>query len=364
MSRVLFLSGSTGVLGRELVKEILKTTNDKIYLLIRRKYIHSHWDRARKILAEQGLEIYLGTRVQVFEGDVTLPGFGLKDYELARLKKEVTDFFHVAALTTLNAPEQDCQRVNVEGTKTALEIAWQLRDDGMLKRFVYFSTAFVSGSLQTYCAKEDELTSTPGFANFYESSKYQAETLIRQAMAKGLPVTILRPSIVVGDSETGEVGEFNVIYPFIKMFAHGIIKRLPTKPENAFNIVPIDFVIKASVYISGKEESIGKTYHLVTQEAPTIGMMIQMKEMEFPQFSPVEIVPIEEFEKGKLDAMEQVVFEMMEPYFGYLNDHLTFDVTNTQAILKDSGISFPKTDYQFLKTLCQYAVDQGYLILN
>lgn len=362
--RVLFLTGATGVLGREFIKEILKSTDDQLYLLVRRKGTQSHWERIRKILSPAGLERSLGTRVHVLEGDVELPGFGLKDYEIAKLRRKVTDFFHVAALTTLNASEAECIKTNVGGTQTALEYALDFKKNGSLKRFYYFSTAFVSGSRQTYHAFEDELTPRPAFANHYESSKYQAESLVRQAMADGLPATIFRPSIVVGDSQTGEVGEFNVIYPFMKLFAHGILKKIPTQPENAFNIVPIDFVIKASVYISGLESSIGKTYHLVTQEPPSIGMMLKMKDAEFPRFSPVEIIPLESFDKGSLDAMEQVVYEMMEPYIGYLNDHLTFDTSNAEQALQGSGISFPKTDYQFLKTLCQYAVDQGYLILN
>ncbi len=358
--KTVFITGVTGTLGKEFVKELLTTTNDRLYLLIRRKRLESHWARMRKILASEGLEVFLGTRVHVLEGDVTLPDMGLTQADLKLLRRDVREFYHIAALTTLNGSEEDCMQVNLGGTQEALRLAWDLRKNGVLERFFYFSTAFVAGSRQTYHAKEDELPEKPAHANFYESSKYQAESRVRLAMAEGLPVTIFRPSIVVGDSQTGEVSEFNVIYPFMKLFAHGILTKIPTHPENSFNIVPIDFVIRASCAIARRQDSIGKTYHLVTQEPPTIGNLLKVGG-EYPRVPPIQVIRPEDFVKENLAVEEQMVFEMLEPYLGYLNDHLTFDTTNADRALEGTGISFPKTDYKFLKLIVQYAVEVGYL---
>lgn len=358
------MTGSTGVLGRELVSELLKTTEDKLFLLIRRKKTQTHWARARKQLTATNQDVFLGTRVQVIQGDISLPGLGIHSDDLETLEREVTHLFHAAALTTLNASEEDCLHINTQGTEEALKVAWHLKQKGKLERFFYFSTAYVAGSLQTYCAREDEMAREPAFANFYEASKYQAEKKVRAAMTQGLSATIFRPSIVVGDSTTGEVGEFNVIYPFIKLFAHGILKKLPTRPENSFNIVPIDFVIQASLHIAAQENSIGKAYHLVTQNPPTIGMLVSMSQMEYPGMARMEMVDPASFKKSDLDLIEKAVYEMLEPYLGYLNDHLTFDSSNTIQALEGSGIEFPNTNDAFLKILCQYAVDQGYLVVN
>ncbi len=359
----IFLTGVTGTLGKELIKEMLLSSEDKLYVLIRRKGRYSHWDRARKILAGFGLESHLGTRVEVLEGDVTLPNMGLKAEQMDFLRKQTDEFFHIAAITALNGSQEECLKINIGGCDEALAIGWDFFKHGKLKRFFYFSTAYVAGSLQTYCAKEDELPEHPAHANFYESSKYQAEKKVREAMGQGLPVTIFRPSIVVGDSRTGEVSEFNVIYPFMKLFAHGILSVLPTKLENSVNIVPIDFVIRASLAIARQKESVGKTFHLVTNEPPPIGMLLKLKDEEYPGLPPIQIVPPASFKKEKLDAMSQTVFEMLEPYLGYLNGNLHFDTTNTAQALKDTGISFPKTDYDFLKTLLRYAVKVGYLMV-
>ena len=252
--------------------------------------------------------------------------------------------------------------MNVEGTENALDIAWSLRNEGKMERFDYFSTAYVPGSLKDCVSKEDELPEMPAHANHYEASKYNAEKTVRRAMHRGLPVAIFRPSIVVGESKSGAVSEFNVIYPFLKLFASGMIRRLPADPEDAFNIVPLDFVIKASLAISRRADSIGKTYHLVSEDPPTLGMLLELKDKEFPQFPSVELVFPEDFDKDKLDPAEQLLYAMMKPYMGYLRSHMTFDTTNTRKALQNTGISQPATDYQFLKVLVQYGVDQGYFV--
>jgi len=120
--RTIFLTGITGTLGKEMLREILLSSDDQLYLLVRRKSRYSHWDRARKILQAYGLEIYLGTRVHVMQGDVTSPNFGLGPEDLKILNSTITDFFHIAALTALNGSEDDCWRINVEGTKEALRL--------------------------------------------------------------------------------------------------------------------------------------------------------------------------------------------------------------------------------------------------
>ena len=361
--RSIFLTGVTGCLGREMVRELCQTTDHRLFLLIRRKKRFSHWDRARKILADAGLEHLLGTRVHVMEGDVTQPNFGMHQYDLEILNREIEEFIHIAALTTLNGGKEECFNINLGGTENALDLARRFQREGRLDRFIYFSTAYVAGSLQTYCAKEDGLPENPSHANHYEASKYEAEKKVRQAMAEGLPVTIFRPSIVVGHSKTGEVSEFNVIYPFMKLFAHGMIKKLPAFPDNTVNIVPIDFVIQSACEIRKQENSKGRTFHLVTLTPPEIQDLLRVKDVDYMALHEIELVDPDKFCKEDLSVNEQFVFDMLQPYLGYLNGHLSFDAGNTQAALRDTGIEFPKTDFEFLRVMVKYAVDAGYLML-
>lgn len=359
-----FITGVTGTLGKELIREILETTPHRLFVLIRGKKNLTPQDRLKKILSLSGLEKCLGSRIEAVDGDITFPGFGLQPEVRERLTRETDQFFHVAALTALNGSQEECFNINLGGTKEALALAKSFREKGKLKRFFYFSTAYVAGSRQTYCSREDGLPAHPAHANFYEASKYEAEKCVRAAMSEGLPATIFRPSIVVGHSQTGATSEFNVIYPFLKLFAHRIMTRLPSRRENSFNIVPIDFVIQASLEIAGRADSVGKAYHLVTQDPPSIGLLMDVAREEYPQLPPVELIDPDDFDPAVMSGQEKFVFDMLAPYLGYLNDNLTFDTVCTEAALKGTGIKMPKTDADFLKRLLAYAVDAGYLVVS
>lgn len=356
----ILLTGATGVLGQAFIRELLATGNETLFLVIRRNRSMFHKDRARALLAKYDYEDMLGERVRVLEGDVTCPRLGLKEADIDALRGQVTDFYHMAALTSLSANEYDCNRVNANGTENALQLAWDFYVNGGLQRFHYFSTAYAVGSLQTYHSYEDSLPKNPVFANFYESSKFIAEKKVRKEIEAGLPVTIFRPSIVVGDSRTGAVSEFNVIYPFLKLFTSGIIKVLPTHLDNTFNIVPIDFVVKAAVAIARQKDSLGRSYHLVSDNPPTVEMMLKLKEELHPGM-PIKVVNPKGFKPSSFNVMEKMAYMVLKPYLGYLNERLTFDTKNAHRALDWTDIEFPNTGYNFLKTIVGYAVNEGYL---
>jgi len=99
----------------------------------------------------------------------------------------------------------------------------------------------------------------------------------------------------------------------------------------------------------------------VSPNPPSIGMLLKLAKEEYPNVPPIQVLHPKDFQKAKMSADEQMVFSIMEPYLGYLNGHLTFDTTNTREILRGTGLSMPKTGYDFLKTIVHYAVKAGYL---
>ena len=359
--RTLLVTGSTGSLGKELLKTFLEKTSDQLLLLVRPKAHESQEKRVEKLLNKIGINGQAAGRIRVLAGDVSEPRLGLNpaDWDLA--VRETDEFYHSAALTHLGAARDEAEKINLRGTLNALELAREAKAKGKLKRFFYFSTAYVAGSLSPIHALEDVLPKNPVFSNAYEATKFEAEGKVREAMAQGLPATIFRPSIVVGDSETGAVSEFNVIYPFLRLFAHGLLRRVPAHPQHSFNIVPIDFVVEAAFHLARRPETLGKTFHLVTENPPTIKMLLEIKE-EYGNFPPVELVAPESFSTENLDPEERAVFSALHPYLGYLNGSLTFDTANTREALRGSAISLPETGHAFLKKIVGYAIERGYFL--
>ena len=145
--------------------------------------------------------------MEVLVGDASAMHLGLSTSEYRELTSTVTDVLHAAEETTLSAPRDQMKRMNVSGTQAALELAV---DAQKLRRFTHLSTVFVSGD-RVGAIAEDELACGQAFRNAYEETKFEAELLVRRAMSQ-IPAAVLRPSIVVGDSKTGEIDRFEGPY--------------------------------------------------------------------------------------------------------------------------------------------------------
>ena len=144
---------------------------------------------------------------------------------------------------------------------TVLELCAQAP---LLSRLIHFSTAFVSGTRHGVIL-EEELEAGQGFHNAYEESKYQAERLVRRAHA-AVPATVLRPSLVIGDSRTGAIDRFDGPYALALALANAPVAMplpLPDDPKAPLNVVPIDFVLDAALVIGRHPAAVGRTVHLV-----------------------------------------------------------------------------------------------------
>jgi long-chain acyl-CoA synthetase len=165
--------------------------------------------------------------VRVLEGDLT--------NELPELPEEITAIIHCAASVSFSLPLEEAREINVEGTRRLLTAAQRLPN---LERFVHVSTAYVAGTRRgPFFEADHDLGQS--FRNTYERSKWEAEALVR---ASGLPWAIVRPSIVVGDSRTGETSSFNVLYYPLQAFARGLVTSVPADPDGIVDVVPVDHV--------------------------------------------------------------------------------------------------------------------------
>lgn len=263
-----FLTGFPGFLGSRLVGVLLDRYSEDVTItcLVQEKYRSRAERRMAKIAHTHGTEI---ERVDLVTGDITEPDLAMGAH-LRPLQREVTEIYHLAAVYDLGVSREVAQRVNVDGTKHLLHVA-----DGCpnLRRFQYVSTCYVSGRYGGIFTEKD-LQKGQSFNNHYEASKYQAEVKVQQQMKQGLPATIYRPSIVVGDAETGATQKYDGPYPIIRwLLDWQDIVPMPSLGDPArytVNVVPRDFVTNAIAHLSGLEESEGKVYQLCDPHAPTV----------------------------------------------------------------------------------------------
>ena len=196
---------------------------------------------------------------RIVEGDITQRGLGLTPADLALTQQQTTRVFHLAALYDLAVPHDPAMRVNVDGTRNVLEFARSLPS---LRHFHHVSTCYVAGKREGVIL-ETELRHDAGYRNFYEESKHLSEAAV-ESVKDVLPVTIHRPAVVCGDSQTGETVKYDGVYYLILY-----LLRWPSlssinigNDEVSLNLVPVDFVVDAMAALAFDENAIGKTLQL------------------------------------------------------------------------------------------------------
>jgi thioester reductase-like protein len=249
----ILLTGFPGFLGSALVERLLDRGHGPVACLVQPTYREAATRRATALAGDES------DRIRIYEGDITEPGLGLDGTgELA----SVTELYHLAAVYDLGVSAAVGDAVNVRGTEHVLDVAAALGVD----RFQYVSTCYVSGRYDGVFTSE-MLAEGQSFNNHYERTKHEAELLVRDRMAEGLPATIYRPSIAVGDSETGETDKYDGPYYLVRLLlAQPSTLSAVTVPPGAsrteLNVVPRDFVVDAIAHLSGREDTVGEVYQL------------------------------------------------------------------------------------------------------
>lgn len=252
----IFITGFPGFIAGRLV-ERLANPNSQFFLLVQKNFVEKAMKDVEEIAekTQTPLENYA-----LIVGDITEKNLGMSDADLSSVHEQTTDIFHLAAIYDLEVGKEPAYKVNVEGTKNVNELAQNCPN---LRRYNYISTCYVAG-LRLGEIREDELEHDSGFRNFYEETKYLAELEVEKLKSK-LPVTIFRPAVVCGDSQTGETAKYDGIYYVIKYLLRAPSLFRLVNVGNAkvrLNLVPVDFVVNGLAALSKDDAAVGKTVAL------------------------------------------------------------------------------------------------------
>ena len=335
----LLMTGFPGFLGSALLPRLLaRREGVRAVCLVQDR----HSETARRRLAEIEREHpHTHGRVVLLTGDITAPDLGLAPAELKALD-DVQEVWHLAAVYDLTVPKSVARRVNVDGTAQVLEFC---QSRPRLHRLQYVSTCYVSG-LYDGEFTEESLDEGQTFRNHYESTKFEAELLVRKAMADGLPATIYRPGIVVGDSRTGETQKYDGPY-FLATFLRrqsrvALVPAVGPADRVRVCVVPRDFVVQAMDLLSVMDASVGRTFALTDPHPPTARQVVNTFAQHLGK--TVFWVPL------PLGATRRLVDTVpgLERLLGlpaegldYFASPTTYATTNTDALLSGTGLSCP-----------------------
>lgn len=363
--RTTFMTGSTGFLGHFVLRDLLERGHRMVVLL--RAPLAKSRERLLHLLAEIGCDA--GPRVEsgqllFVEGalptDLPEPTWGRTDQIL-----------HSAACLELfaaNGPTSEPLHTNAGGA--AAIVAWAERHG--VRTIHAVSTAYTCGWNGGLIPEAFHLP-MPSFQTDYERSKWQAEAIFREwSQQPGRSLTILRPSFLVGDSQTGYTTQFGGFYQFARLV--GMLKeryrdpnngrmthiplRIPGRPDDVQNVVPVDFVSRVTAEVISHPQFHGRIYHLTNPQPPTNDFMKRCYEDYFDLEGGYFADPAEVL--GHCSAAESLLWDKYHLLTPRVVHTPHFDISNTRHVMEQRGIEFPALDRDRVVRLFRWAQDRDW----
>jgi long-chain acyl-CoA synthetase len=374
MKKVIFMTGATGLVGGNLIHHFLEDKNvSRLYLLARGKNDEDAKQRVHKtikVLSPQSDNLDPHNKIRVLAGDITRNNLALSNETYGELTNNLTHIVHSAANVKFQQSLESAMLVNFQGTKNVFELARSVNATNGISKIAYISTAYACGEHEGVFYEDDSFRPSL-FANSYEESKYESDAYV-QSLFRELPVTIFRPSIIVGDSESGITNVFNGLYAPLQLIFMRLIRFLPGRKNTKMDIVPVDYVSKAIVNIMNLGKfSDGKIFHLTSGADKMVeaGEVIKYATdfysimMSNAGSSKLQtwFLDSENYLKymNSLSGAEATISKTLESFAPYTTLDRTFDNTKTLNALRGSGLSTSHFG-EYCKKIFNYTVETNW----
>ena len=363
----IFLTGGTGVVGSTVARTLLATPGTRLTLLLRGESDEEVNERLRSLQRFWNMPLTQVTdRVEALRGDTSLPRFGLDAKRFERVAAECTRIIHCAALVRMNLPLAEARASAVKAAENVLELAHASRRAGDFEKVEFLSTVGVGGT-RPGVLPECFISEPREYHNTYEQAKAEAEVVVARGVAENLPITVHRPSMVVGDSRSGEVIRFQIFYHLVEFLSgRRTFGFYPAFGATKLDIVPVDYVADAVAWSSGRQETTGLVLHLCSGPEESLsldelqdrvrasyiaaGLEVPRRISVPPGLLRAAIPAI----RALLPTSGRRALSALPIFLAYLSGDQSFANAETRKILGDAGILLPPVDRYLGKVLDLY----------
>jgi thioester reductase-like protein len=370
----ILLTGATGFIGGELLRRLARQDARTVVCLVRGASPDEARSRGRDTLrALFGRDAErVARKVEWVHADIEKPGLGLSAAQREALARDIEEVFHCAASTSFDLPLEEARRVNVDGVKALDDLDERAVAHGGFRRLHHVSTAYASGKVPGLVSADHVPADEPAnFRNSYERTKAEAERFLRERLDR-LPITIYRPSIVVGDSRTGRTTSWNVCYYPMRLMAWGRLPYASCGGRALLDVVPVDYVVDGMLALARRDDSLGQTYHLAAgEEALTVhdviretyagmarreGQAVNIRTTALGPFAWACLTGFYGLFGGEALKKALAAFEV---YVDYTRVDTVFDCRREREVLDAEGVTFPAPRESF-PVAVDYALAQNF----
>jgi len=342
-----FITGATGFIGRHATA-LLARRGEPVYVLVR----PGSQARLERLIRDCGSNA--GAIIPV-QGDLDDPMLGVIERE--HLRGKIRHFLHLGALYDLDACALDLERVNVGGTRRALDFAL----DVGAGCFHLVSSIAVAGQHRGLFT-EEMFEEAGGLEHPYFKSKHQSEALVRNE--RRIPWRVYRPGMVVGHSVTGEMDKVDGPYYFFKLIQKlrdALPRWLPLVGFEGghINLVPVDFVALALAHLMHQPGQDRKCFHLTDPVDRRIGDVLNIfaRAAHAPAMSLcldggtlASLEPLRRVAQGFIQPIRHLAGQLLDELgipasvIDLLNYPTTFDAGLARPLLASAGIQVPRLE--------------------
>jgi nucleoside-diphosphate-sugar epimerase len=281
---------------------------------------------------------------------------------LGKLPPAETILFHLAGDTRFRPSNPAAQRqLNVQAP---VELLKALK--GRISKMIHVSTAYVAGK-RAHLIREEELDCGQGFWNSYEKSKFDAELALTAACREdGIPLVIVRPSIIINDRKTGRASTFTHLNAMVEVVSriqehYGISDgqvvskaiRLMADPQARPNVAPVDSIVPPLLQIAQSAAAPGRVFHLCHPRPQTNHEIMSLICEAFQVKGRVALEFLPSIPKP-MSHTEEMIARSLKVYAPYLNNCCEFDLTHTRSVVWDYDSYFTPLDVAYIRKVIQF----------
>lgn len=343
---VVLLTGFPSFAARKMCEELVRTGPRTLVHAI----VHTN-DESEARDALDALPLEQRGRVNLVEGDAAAMDFGLSGAELAAIAPEIDRIHHMAQVSYLGADRKLAERVNVGGAREMLEVAALCKS---LKCAVFHSTSHVSGD-RTGLVLEGELEKGQEFRNVVEETLARAEKMMRAAMTR-LPICVVRPTVVVGDSQTGEVDREGGPYFLILLIVTSppdFPLPLPGRPDSSLHLVPVDYYVRAACALGRDARAPGRTFHVGDPAPLTAKRVFELIASAGGRRTPRAFIPANLTKALLRTPGIDRLAKSPRAFLDALATPVSYSFANTSELLADTDVRCPPLE-SYVEGLVEY----------